>query len=282
MNKINNRKDYGNEFLNAYGILIPFFQHFFSEDILLSIADTEKYLDIYGNEKLNLDVKAGDLISKDGGDQEAIKTKRVVIKRIPQDIFGMEIQSISIPALDDNDKVVGCVSLCKNLNRQYQVSNLSKTLSSALQQISESTNELSLGVQTIADANYAITQNILDTNEEVQNTDEILNFVRNVARQTNLLGLNASIEAARAGDMGKGFNVVAKEIRKLSTSSSESIKKIDEVLKRIQSSVLSISDSINEINNTFNKQASSFQEINALIQELSASAEVLEGIAESY
>lgn len=276
------KKNFSNDFLNAFSILIPYFNNFFSEDILLSIADTEKYLEIWGNEKFNLNVKPGDLISKHGGDYEAIRTKKVINKRIDKEVFGMEIQSISIPAIDNSGKVIGCVSLVKNLNRQFEISNLSKNLSVALHKISENTNELAMGVQSMADANNKITKNVIETNDEVQNTDEILNFVRNVANQTNLLGLNASIEAARAGEMGKGFNVVAQEIRKLSSSSSESIKKIDVVLKKIQSSVSNISENIDDINNTFSKQASSFQEINALIQELSANAEVLENISKSY
>ena len=59
-----------------------------------------------------------------------------------------------------------------------------------------------------------------------KDTDGILSFI-----QTNMLGLNAAIEAARAGDAGRGFKVVATEIRKLSTSTSESVKKVDSVLK---------------------------------------------------
>ena len=67
---------------------------------------------------------------------------------------------------------------------------------------------------------------------------------KRVSTQTNLLGLNAAIEAARAGEVGKGFTVVASEIRKLSTSTSESIKQIDTVLKNINQSITIINDKV--------------------------------------
>ncbi|MBI6872534.1 methyl-accepting chemotaxis protein [Clostridium aciditolerans] len=276
------RNNYDNELFNAYSVLAPYLENFFSEDVLLSISDTEKYLEIRGNEKFNLNVKSGDFISKDGSDYQAIKTKKVFSRRIPKEAFGMEVQSMSIPVIDGSGTAIGTISIVKNLDRSYQISDLSKSLAAALHKISETTNNLSEGVQVMADSNTKITKNVQETNEEVKNTDEIISFVRNVANQTNLLGLNASIEAARAGESGRGFNVVAQEIRKLSTSSAESIKKIDQVLKKIQSSVSNVSENIADINDTFNKQASSFQEINALLQELSASAQILENIAKSY
>ena len=134
----------------------------------------------------------------------------------------------------------------------------------------------------MAETNSKILKNVEKTNEQAKNTDEKIRFVKNVASQANLLGLNASIEAARAGEAGRGFNVVANEIRKLSASSTESIKKVEEILKNIQTSISSIADNINGVNDTFHEQAAEFQQINALIEELSSDAHLLEDIAKKY
>ena len=77
-----------------------------------------------------------------------------------------------------------------------------------------------------------------------EDIDAILGGVKNVAKQTNLLALNASIEAARAGDHGKGFTVVATEVRNLSEDTHSAADKIAELLERLRSEVAVVVDVI--------------------------------------
>lgn len=76
---------------------------------------------------------------------------------------------------------------------------------------------------------------------------EVSKAISEIAEQTNLLALNASIEAARAGETGKGFSVVAEEIKKLSNTTSSEIDKVNEMIDRVMKSVNAFSTASNEI-----------------------------------
>ncbi|KYH28111.1 MAG: methyl-accepting chemotaxis protein [Clostridium thermopalmarium] len=264
-----------NKVQKAFNELIPYMQAFFEDEIAFTISTTEYFLRVVNSENIKMNAKPGDPLRPGGAAYECIKAKKVVSLIVPKEVFGVEIKAIGIPVKDDNGSIVGSIVLVKSLKRYYEMLNLSRTLSHSLEEITKISSEVSSGIENTVNSNNKILSELHEAENRAEDTNDVLSFIKNVAHQTNLLGLNAAIEASRAGEYGKGFSVVANEIRKLSNSSSESVNKINNILTQIKSSVNKISKSIMYTTDTFNQQLSEIQQIDAELQKLNSIAAIL-------
>ena len=109
----------------------------------------------------------------------------------------------------------------------------------------------------------------------------ILESIKSIADQTKMLGLNAAIEAARAGEVGKGFGVVAKEIRSLSQNSKETALKISKLTDKIQKSMDKTIETANDTLETTEQQSAAIEEVTANLQQVGEFADTLNKLANS-
>jgi methyl-accepting chemotaxis protein len=134
-----------------------------------------------------------------------------------------------------------------------------------------------------------VSSDIQEVSTESERLLEINKVIQNIASQTNLLAMNAAIEAAHAGDVGRGFAVVADEIRKLAESSSKQAKTVSVVLKNIKDSLGKISSStlaslkqFDDIDKGFEGVSSKSMEImNTMEQQDAGNREVLAAMTAS-
>jgi methyl-accepting chemotaxis protein len=139
--------------------------------------------------------------------------------------------------------------------------------------------ELSLrNIETI-EATIKAQKVIEDLNKKCLTISSILQSIHTITEQTNLLSLNASIEAARAGDAGRGFAIVAQEIRKLAVNSAISAQEIKEIIASIQHESKNAVRIMNESINTLQKQDISVKNVTETFEESSRLVEVIENKA---
>lgn len=149
-----------------------------------------------------------------------------------------EIQQGNVQQAGDTEQ---CLKLTDELANQI---NMVHENSMAIEQISETTkNVVKDGIREIDQLTNVTNQNVTVINNTIKDIEklekesraitDIIAVINGIAEQTNLLSLNASIEAARAGDAGKGFSVVANEIRELSNRSVLAAKEIEKIIENI-------------------------------------------------
>lgn len=124
---------------------------------------------------------------------------------------------------------------------------LSKSIMDRAKQLKESTEIASNRTKLIYDSVKKETETAIEKSKSVSKINDLTNTIMDIAAQTNLLSLNASIEAARAGEAGRGFSVVANEIRNLSEQSANTVSNITEIVESVNLAVKKMSDSLIQI-----------------------------------
>ena len=113
-------------------------------------------------------------------------------------------------------------------------------------------------IKSLSDNLAKAVEDVTELAEESKNVGSVLDVIRGIAEQTNLLALNAAIEAARAGEHGRGFAVVADEVRTLAMRTQESTKEIENIISSLQGrigSIVSVIDQCQDQGNTSTERA---------------------------
>ncbi len=136
--------------------------------------------------------------------------------------------------------------------------------------------------KSVVESEQMVSQVVADTlelHEKSARVGDIIGLIKTIANQTNLLALNAAIEAARAGEHGRGFAVVADEVRKLAEQSAHSTQEITDLLAEITGNIDRAAETMNGLQSTIHEQSKSFERVNRQFQVINASISEIESKA---
>lgn len=210
-----------------------------------------------------------------------------------EDLLGIT-QTVSKQADEQQSESLAVASAVEQLNSNSNTmahsasdaADASQTANGSAQRGEQLIDQTVGSITTLSNDIQSASEVIHSLEQEVGNISSILDVIRGIADQTNLLALNAAIEAARAGEQGRGFAVVADEVRSLASKTQESTGEIQNMIERLQAgsrqavSVMSNSENstelaveqINEVRNALGDITQAIASINNLNQQISSAA----------
>lgn len=252
------------------------FHQLFKQKCVVAVADLEKYRVYLPGKSIDHKLKAGDKLIEGSVMFKAINSRTRVSVRNDSSLFGFPYIGTAFPIFNEAQEVIGGIIFCENIQLLEELTTAAENLHAMTARVVNMVASLENANQNLDDIGTSLKTQSIESLEKFQSTDAMLELIKGIAGQTKVLGINASIEASRAGQAGAGFNVVAREIRKLSDESMQSVQTISETLNTIRQTSEAIDVKAKGIGDAVGQQTSIVQELAAVMQHLHSIAESLQ------
>lgn len=268
----------------AFDDFAPMIADMFHEGAFLYMTDLQKFGYRQPSKKFDMPtIQIGDMLQETSIARKAINTKRLVVEEVDANVYGVPVMVMNYPCFDEDDpsQVVATFGIIMPRKTAADLREMSNNLSRNLEEVSSVIEELAASASNVSGNEQELNSNIRDIFKLSEEINEVLDFIKQIADETKMLGLNAAIEAARAGDAGRGFGVVAEEIRKLSDESKNTVVRIKELTDSIKEKVHETVKNSEVTMRSSEEQAAATEEMSASIEEITSMAEQLETIAQA-
>lgn len=255
--------------------MAPYIPLFIDEPVSVAITNREAFIFNQPCKEIPLTCVLGDPFPEGNTPSIVVRSGEKMVREVSAEVYGIPFKSYAIP-LKENGRVVGCLMIAKSIEVIKKTKNAMGDLSQEMSQITDTVNHITAGVQTASSNNNEVHRLMGVLLEETEKMNHILTAINKLSNSTKILGLNASIESARAGAAGRGFSVVAKEIERLSASTNQAAKEIGELLGSIEEQLNNIGEKSKETTDTFMQQVTSLEEISATMESLNFNVKVID------
>lgn len=258
--------------------MAPSLQTWYDEEISVLVMDEKEVLAFYPHPNLDFGFHAGQPTDmyQSTISYRAIKTKerQVSYVSIDESQFKIPYVAISSPIMDGN-VFQGVLTIIFSSEKFDTLLMVGEELLSAVEELYASSENLSAQSEELAATAKSMEMMTGQVTNEVENVTNITTAIKRISQQSNILGINASIESARAGEHGRGFAVVADEVRKLAEGTKGSAVEIEEDLLRVHKSIKELVYSVNQLAVVSDHQANGVVELTKALNQISNMAEKL-------
>lgn len=254
--------------LGAY----PIFLRALPYSVGVTITDQEKYLVYEPAENLDLKLAVGQPIRTGSLVHRAMEEKRNVMMKVDKSARGLPFIGSACPIYGEDGQIVGAFAVSMPVDKYERTTEMANELNAKLRTIAD-TCEMATGqVEGIDAISKALLDKTRNSQVQAKESEKVLQLLRDIVNQTNLLGLNASIEAARVGEYGRGFYVVAEEIRKLAVNGTVSVKDVSSIIGKIQANSDEIASQVRAVEQSVAQIADAMTSLTAITQQVSVMA----------
>ncbi|KHD84145.1 PAS domain-containing protein [Bacillus ginsengihumi] len=198
------------------------------------------------------------------------------VQRMRKDKHILWLEAFYTPVFDENKQVQSVVKIAMDItDRQNLLENSTNEFIAVVEEMTAATNEVHQASESIVESISVLNKQSEIVKMDVENIQSVISYVKEISTQSNLLGLNASIEAARAGSSGRGFAIVANEIRKMADKSKDSANDISKQLEEIITSVNVMMEMIKKVTEKIDNNSESIEELKKAYEHIANTAENL-------
>ncbi len=264
-----------NVVLQEFIRMAPYIPMFIDEPVSVAITNRESFIYNQPCEELPVACKIGEPFPEGNTPSMVMQSGEKVVREVSEKVYGIPFKSYAIPIREDGE-VVGCLMIAKSITVIKNSKRAISDLAEEVEQIANVVNEITEGVQKSSENTYEVQQMMELLLKETEKMNSILTSINKLSNSTKILGLNASIESARAGAAGRGFAVVSREIERLSNNTTQAALEIGQMLASIENQLNTIGEKSKETTDTFMMQAASLEEIAASVDDLNSNVKVID------
>lgn len=254
------------DMLQQLSDLAPFIHLALKKEAVVVVVDkkSEKVLKYIPGQNLEVGYREGDRIKTNDNNVHTALNGRNSDIYLDASVYGMPINAYAFPIME-NGRVIGALGFGKPMDKEHQLEEYIDTVRDIVGTLQDKTHRMAAHSEQLAATSAQIREQSERALADSEKTNDVTKLIKGISRQTNLLGLNASIEAARAGQYGAGFNIVAQEVRKLSQQTDDSTGEIEQALGNVKMNLSALLENMNHITTASTEEAKLSQEVSAVI-----------------
>lgn len=268
------------EVLGALSLSLPYIQSLFQVDAMLAVTDLANFVGYLPGEQIDVKATIGSPVSEKSSSMQAIRAGKPLTAHVPPEVYGIPVRATAAPIRDQGGKIIGALMVGMSTKLEEDLKEIAAQLSAALEQMSVSIHEIAKSAGKLAQTSRDLVGMASDSRNQIGETAKVLSSIGDISELTHIMGINASIEAARAREQGKGFKVIAEEIRKMADLNRRASEQAARILGGITESVVAMATATEGSSSISQQQASATEESAAAIRQLSQLSSRLLAIAQ--